>query len=86
LEETLLVNDGQAFFADGRRVIALVAKSETLKPVLDVIGVLESLFLLENSLDYTVSITGKVLNREISTGLGRRSTPSRTYRRANRRK
>jgi hypothetical protein len=64
LEETLLVDDGQAFFADGRRVIALVAESETFKPVLDIIGVLDGLLLLEDSLDYTVSITGKVLDRK----------------------
>jgi hypothetical protein len=74
LEETLLVDDGQAFFADGRRVIALVAESKALKPVLDVVGVLDGLFLLEDSLDYTVSITGKVLDRKISTEHGRRST------------
>jgi hypothetical protein len=74
LEKTLLVDDGQAFFADGRRVIALVAESKALKPVLDVVGVLDGLFLLEDSLDYTVSITGKVLDRKISTEHGRRST------------
>jgi hypothetical protein len=69
LEETLLVDDGQAFFADGRGVIALVAESETLKPVLDVVGVLESLFLLKNSLDYTVSIAGKVLNKKLVSNI-----------------
>jgi len=60
LEETLLVDDGQALFADGRRVVTLVAESEALEPVLDVVGVFESLLLLEDSLDYTVSIAGKV--------------------------
>jgi hypothetical protein len=85
LDKTLLVNDGQAFFADGRRIIALVAESETLEPILDVVGVLEGLFLLENSLDYTVSVAGKVLDRKISTENGRRSTRLRTYRRASHR-
>lgn len=55
-----MVDDGQALFADGRRVVTLVAESEALEPVLDVVGVLESLLLLEDSLDYTVSIAGKV--------------------------
>jgi hypothetical protein len=67
LEETLLMDDGKALFADGRRVVALVAESETLEPVLDVLGVLEGLFLLNNSLDYTVSIAGKVFCKSIST-------------------
>ena len=67
LKETLLVDDGKALFTDGRRVVALVTESEALEPVFDVLGVLEGLFLLNNSLDYTVSIAGKVFCRSIST-------------------
>lgn len=61
------MNDWQALLTDGRRVVTLVSETEVLKPCLDVVCVSECLFLLDNILDYTETVTSKVCCDRIST-------------------
>jgi len=63
------VNDWQAHLTDGRRIVTLVTKTEALEPCLDVVCVSECLFLFDNILDYTETVTSKVCCDRISISL-----------------
>lgn len=70
LNQTLLMNDGQALLPDGRRVVSVVSQVERLEPFVDLVNVFVASLDGENTLDDGVSISVEVVTKVAVVGVG----------------